>query len=146
MTEGFSERAERVDSLLRSSKVGFIVISGPDSTSMHEAEFLLKRIEQDTLHLDGVLVNKVRPRYLNDVEIGELDEQIKRSMDVKEGPSNAMKLVRNYHNLVEADETARAALRGSLKEDCTVACAPFLSQPISDTDDMRRYARVILTR
>jgi len=146
MTEGFSERAERVDSLLRSSNVGFLVISGPDSTSMHEAEFLLKRIEQDALHLDGVLVNKVRPRYLNDAEIDELDEQIERSMDAKEGPSNALRLVRNYHHLVAADETARATLRSSLKGDCTVACAPFLSQPISDTEDMRRYARVILSQ
>ena len=60
MTEGFSERAAHVDALMASSDVGFVLVCGLGSTSLHEARHLLKRISEDQLHLDGVLVNRIR--------------------------------------------------------------------------------------
>ena len=37
--------------------MGFLVVCGPDGTSLHEAGFLLEH-PADKLHLDGVLVNE----------------------------------------------------------------------------------------
>ena len=138
MTDGFSHRASRVDALLRSGQVGFIVVSGPDGTSLHEAGFLLNRIRTDRLHLDGVLINRARPRWMEEEALGEL-------MKEEDGPSTAEKQAAlAYHRIVAEDERNIARVMGELGPETPVGKVTHFAQSISDLDGLRRFAKKAL--
>ena len=59
--EGFRERAERVQSLLRSPETLFILVTGPDEFRVPDALFFARRLRQAGLNLGPILVNRVHP-------------------------------------------------------------------------------------
>ena len=62
MYEGFKERADQVLDLLRRPSSQFVVVTSPQPPPLREARFFLDRLEQEGLHLAGVVVNRVHPR------------------------------------------------------------------------------------
>jgi len=56
---GFKSRAEKVNALLRSSALGFLIISAPTPTQIDEAVFFEKKLSQEKLALLGTVVNRV---------------------------------------------------------------------------------------
>ena len=69
MTEGFSERAAHVDALWHRG-CGLRPCMWTWRHVLHEARHLLKRISEDQLHLDGVLVNRIRVSELGTAGTG----------------------------------------------------------------------------
>jgi anion-transporting ArsA/GET3 family ATPase len=62
--EGFRERAQAVEQLLRSPKTRFVVVSGPGAERIPDTLFFARRLEQAGYHLGPIIVNRVHPRYL----------------------------------------------------------------------------------
>jgi anion-transporting ArsA/GET3 family ATPase len=62
--EGFRERAQAVEDLLRSPRTRFIVVSGPGEERIPDTLFFARRLEQAGYHLGPILVNRVHPRFL----------------------------------------------------------------------------------
>lgn len=60
--DGFRDRAEAVDRLLRGDATKFMLVVGPRSERLAEATFFARRLEQRGLCLAGVAINRVRPR------------------------------------------------------------------------------------
>jgi anion-transporting ArsA/GET3 family ATPase len=60
---GFSERAQRVDALLRGSESTFLLICSPEHEPADEAIFLRRKLSEQKLPFGGAIVNKVRPDY-----------------------------------------------------------------------------------
>ncbi|MEU3308805.1 ArsA family ATPase [Nocardiopsis sp. NPDC006832] len=58
---GFQERAERTYRLLRTPGTAFVVVAVPDSDSMREASFFVKRLAEDAMPLAGLVVNRTHP-------------------------------------------------------------------------------------
>ena len=61
--EGFRERAQAVEQLLRSPRTRFIVVSGPGEERIPDTLFFARRLEQAGYHLGPIVVNRVHPRF-----------------------------------------------------------------------------------
>ncbi len=62
MYEGFKERADEVLDLLQQPTSQFVVVTAPQPPPLREAKFFLDRLEQEGLHLAGVVVNRINPQ------------------------------------------------------------------------------------
>lgn len=62
--EGFRERAQGVEQLLRSAKTRFVLVSGPGEERIPDTLFFARRLEQAGYHLGPIVVNRVHPRFL----------------------------------------------------------------------------------
>lgn len=63
MASGFSERAQRVDALLRGDDTTFLLICSPENEPVDEAIFFRRMLKEQKLPFGGAIVNKVRPSY-----------------------------------------------------------------------------------
>ncbi|HVG10944.1 MAG TPA: ArsA-related P-loop ATPase [Thermoanaerobaculia bacterium] len=61
--EGFRERAQAVEQLLRSPKTRFVLVSGPGEERIPDTLFFARKLEQAGFHLGPILVNRVHPHY-----------------------------------------------------------------------------------
>lgn len=62
--EGFRERAQAVEALLRSPQTRFVLVSGPGEERIPDTLFFARRLEQAGLRLGPIVVNRVHPRFL----------------------------------------------------------------------------------
>jgi len=62
--EGFRERAQAVEQLLRSPRTRFVLVSGPGEERIPDTLFFARRLEQAGFHLGPIVVNRVHPHYL----------------------------------------------------------------------------------
>jgi anion-transporting ArsA/GET3 family ATPase len=62
--EGFRERAQAVEQLLRGPRTRFLVVSGPGAERIPDTLFFARRLEQAGYHVGPIVVNRVHPRYL----------------------------------------------------------------------------------
>ena len=60
MSEGFRERARRVDALLGDSRTTFLLVSSPRAASISEAAFFVQKLRDADLPFGGAIVNRVR--------------------------------------------------------------------------------------
>ncbi len=60
MTEGFRERAERVNALLADSRSTFVLVTSPRRDAIEEAAFFRQRLREADLPFAGVVANRVR--------------------------------------------------------------------------------------
>lgn len=140
MTEGFSARAKSVDQLLRSEDVGFLVVCGPDGSSLHDAEYLLRRIESDHLHLDGLLINRTRERFISPEDLGEMASNTGQTV----GDPELVSLALEYHRLVEADEESVERVTRRLAPGTPQMRIPHLNKAIADLPGLREYAERLI--
>jgi anion-transporting ArsA/GET3 family ATPase len=61
MTEGFRERAERVNALLADSRSAFVLVTSPRADAVEEAGWFHHRLLDAGLPFAGVVANRVRP-------------------------------------------------------------------------------------
>ncbi len=60
MLEGFTERAGEIEALLRDPICGFVLVVGPDPEQARRAKDFWKRLQQERIHLLGLVMNRVR--------------------------------------------------------------------------------------
>jgi arsenite-transporting ATPase len=61
--EGFRERAQAVEQLLRSPKTRFVLVSGPGEERIPDTLFFARRLEQSGYPLGPIVVNRVHPPF-----------------------------------------------------------------------------------
>jgi anion-transporting ArsA/GET3 family ATPase len=66
MYGGFVERADAVTALLHDPQTSFVVVSTPEPSPLHEAEFFMRELEQRKLRLGGLVLNQVLPDVFHD--------------------------------------------------------------------------------
>lgn len=59
MVDGFRERAERVNELLRDPATSFLIVCGPQGEPIEEAVYFHRKLVEAELPVGGVIVNKV---------------------------------------------------------------------------------------
>ena len=60
MTDGFRERAERVDALISDSRTTFLLVTSPRAASIEEAHYFARKLAAEDLPFGGVVANRVR--------------------------------------------------------------------------------------
>ena len=78
MYEGFKARADQVLDLLQRPSSQFVVVTSPQPPPLREARFFLDRLEQEGLHLAGVVVNRIHPLPEAEAGIDDLREAADR--------------------------------------------------------------------
>lgn len=76
MYKGFVERARSVQRTLEDKRTTFVVVSTLESAPLHEAEFFMEALEEQTFHLGAVVLNKVLPSYLLDAGAARTAERM----------------------------------------------------------------------
>ncbi|MCB1058147.1 MAG: ArsA family ATPase, partial [Acidobacteria bacterium] len=61
--DGFRQRAEEVQELLRSPSTRFILVAGPGEERIPDTLFFARKLAEAGLHLGAVVVNRVHPRF-----------------------------------------------------------------------------------
>ena len=61
--EGFRERAQAVEQLLRSPKTRFVLVSGPGEERIPDTLFFARKLKQAGFHLGPIVVNRVHPYH-----------------------------------------------------------------------------------
>ena len=64
MYEGFVERAQAVERLLRDRRTTFVVVSTLEPAPVREAEFFVSALAERRLHLGALVLNKTLPDFL----------------------------------------------------------------------------------
>jgi len=103
MSEGFRERAERVNALLADSRTAFLLVTSPRRDAVDEAVYFHHRLLDSGLPFAGVVVNRMHDPLPGD-GAGDLDERL--------GPELAAKVADNLQDFRTLAERDRANLRG----------------------------------
>ncbi len=66
MEDGFRERAERVQALLGDSQTSFVLVTSPREESAAEAHWFADRLAEGGLSVEGLIINKTHPRFVEE--------------------------------------------------------------------------------
>jgi anion-transporting ArsA/GET3 family ATPase len=77
MYDGFVERAREVSRLLRDKRTTFVVVTTLEAAPVAEAEFFIKALEDRSLHLGALVLNRVLPAYLLDEQAAAMAHRLK---------------------------------------------------------------------
>jgi anion-transporting ArsA/GET3 family ATPase len=67
MYDGFVERAVAVAALLKAPETAFIVVTTPEPSPMHEADYFVTELAKRKLRLGGVVMNRIAPEAVADL-------------------------------------------------------------------------------
>jgi anion-transporting ArsA/GET3 family ATPase len=159
MSEGFRQRARRVNALLLGSETGFVLAAGPASESVAHAEAFLARLQTSGVPLAGVLLNRARvwpgggPAPAAVPEAGrerEAVEDLAKALagsagsDAETAARAAIHAASEYASLVRRDEEATRALRAEASAlGCFWRRVPELPRDIHDLDGLARVAEAL---
>ncbi len=150
MHSGFVERAEEVETTLRSRRTAFVVVSTLDPAAVVEGAFLVDELAARHLHLGSVVVNRVLPSFLADREAGDAAQRlvddaaaIALSLEAIADVSLLEQVLREIggsfldYGVVA---TRQGELRRELVSGRPFAVVPWLATEQSDTEGLVRVA------
>ncbi len=140
MEEGFRDRAARVVEILGQSETRFVLVTSPRRDAIEEARFFAEKIGDHGLAVDALVVNRVHPRFGDEVSAGlRARADTLRELDV---PGRAAREARDrlaarYRNLADFNEIAereRAQIETVRIRTRTAAVAfvPYLAHDVHD--------------
>ena len=130
MTEGFRDRAERVNALLGDSRTAFVLVTSPRRDSIEEAAFFWHRLREADLPFAGVVANRVN-RADGPADRAELERLL--------GEPLARKVLRTYEDdrrLAERDRRNLTELRRRLGRK-PILEVPNLDHEVHDLGGLR---------
>ena len=79
--EGFRQRAQEVQELLRSPSTRFLLVAGPGQERIPDALFFARKLQEAGLHLEAVVVNRVHPKFsIPDTPQGGIEDPLSDGM------------------------------------------------------------------
>ena len=149
MYEGFKERADQVLDLLQRPSSQFVVVTSPQPPPLREARFFLDRLEQEGLHLAGVVVNRIHPQPDVDATVDDLRHGARRLDD--EGGKDEAAVADGLRLLADL-----AGLAGRERRDVEAALfgrrigalveVPLLRTDVHDLDGLTAIADTLTAR
>ncbi len=154
---GFARRANEVGRLLRHPSVGFVLVAGPDTATVHEMLFFARRLHREAMHVAAVLLNRVRkpPAGLSDPHDvpspQETEARLWREAPVRMHPralvrDTAAALVaatRNYLTLAEGDVQAIQTITRAVPAHTAVLRVPLLDFDVHDLTSLAAFADAV---
>jgi anion-transporting ArsA/GET3 family ATPase len=133
MTEGFRERAEKVNALLADSRSAFVLVTSPRADAVEEAGWFHHRLLDAGLPFAGVVANRVRPAVPKGDPSAELAELLG-------DPGLARKVLRTFEEdrrLAAKDRRNLAALAKRLGRKPMIEI-PHLDDDVHDLAGLAR--------
>ena len=137
MEEGFRERAQTVDALLRDPGTAFVLVTSPRRDATEEAQYFAKRLADHDQTVAALIVNRVHPAFGDESP----DGLRARAADLRAHPDGdaeaAHRLALLYDNLADfrliADEERRHIEEFQESTGAaTVVYVPYLSHDVHD--------------
>jgi len=134
MTDGFKERADRVNALIGDSRTTFLLVTSPRAASIQEAAYFQRKLRNEDLPFGGVIVNRMRdpvrarpgPKLEKELT-GLLDEKLAGKVN---------RTVEEYGALAERDAANLEGLRKSIGRKPMIT-VPELPGDVHDLDGLR---------
>ncbi len=144
MLGGFTTRAREIEVLLRDPSCGFVLVVGPDPGQARRAADFWTRLQQEKVHLLGLVVNRVRTwpgsgpiPELGDAEAKRVTEWLGKQLAKRDPPFDPERVARNLLGTL----AQQAALAGrdarvcaSLEEDLGLSPETVLKIPLFSED------------
>ena len=152
MFEGFENRARIVEELLYGEPTGFTVVTAPDTLSTEEAIFFYDKLGDDALNVDGFVVNKVHPRWVDSTQIddgiddsvAELDDHL--DMPSIDADSISERLVENAEQFqlrADQDTSSIETMADELPADLPILRVPYFNRDIHSLSGLDKARREI---
>jgi len=145
--EGWDERVQRVEALLRSRDSAFFLVATPEEQVLSEADYFCSKIEEHSITLRGVLFNRVQTElapHLERIDESEISTVIG---DAVTSPSICRRLVQNfarYETQARGDQLRIEQFRADLAPTLPVASIPNFDQDLHDLDGLRRVGEFLV--
>jgi anion-transporting ArsA/GET3 family ATPase len=151
MEEGFRTRAARVVEILGQSETRFVLVTSPRRDAIEEARFFAERIGDHQLSVDALIVNRVHPRFGDELAAGlrarattlrELDVSGRTERDARD------RLAARYQNLAEFNEIAERE-RANIEtvrvrtRSAAVAYVPYLAHDVHDFEALAEVGEIL---
>jgi anion-transporting ArsA/GET3 family ATPase len=139
--EGFEQRVQAVDRLLRARGTAFVLVATPEEQVLGEAEEFCRILAEMEIPLRGMVFNRVQQEAAGDLR--RLDEEWLRSLvarAVKRGDA-AARLVDNffrYETQARGDHVRMEAFRRQLPGRPAIATVPNFEEDLHDLEGLRR--------
>ena len=144
---GVQQRARAVSRLLRSPRVGFVIVTTPEPAAFAESEHLVSQLHALSMPLRAMVVNRVFPDYLGDeaamraaeamAEDQRLADALSRALGTPVDAAAAASTGRSYALLAGlAQRDARRLARLHRTPDVTVTQVPLISQSVSNLEGL----------
>jgi anion-transporting ArsA/GET3 family ATPase len=141
MTEGFAQRATRVQEMLTASTTAFLLVTSAQRESIDEAIWLHRTLAAGGIPFGGVVVNRVHHDILDGREPSELGGALSTTI----GPELARTVAQNFHDyhvLARRDERNIARLEAELG-DAPLLLVPHLDDDVHDLEGLARVHRYL---
>jgi anion-transporting ArsA/GET3 family ATPase len=154
MSEGFAARSRRVEELLRSPDVAFLVVTSPEAAAVDEALFLRETILAEGMPFGAFVVNRVQVEYVPRDRQEGLEERVVAAMCaeralglyspaiVERVARRVVRRFRDVQGLVRNHTAALAQLQQAAGAD-RVFVVPHFAEDIHDLSGLYRFARVL---
>jgi anion-transporting ArsA/GET3 family ATPase len=141
MTEDFSERAARVEQMLRASTTAFVLVTSAQRGPIDEAIWFRRTLDDIGLPFAGVVVNRVH----HDILGGSDASEVRAALADELGAELAARVAENFHDyhvLARRDEQNIARLETELA-DCPLLLVPQLDDDVHDVEGLLRVHRYL---
>jgi anion-transporting ArsA/GET3 family ATPase len=134
MTEGFRDRAERVNALLSDSRTAFVLVTSPRNDAIDEAMYFHRRLREGGLPFCGVVANRVHT--VDGAGTADVEPELTPLL----GEGLARKVARNlddWRDLAERDRRNLDALSSQLGRKPIIE-VPDLDDEVHDLEGLER--------
>jgi anion-transporting ArsA/GET3 family ATPase len=140
MEQGFRDRAQGVRDLMVDGRTAFVLVSSPRRDAVVEAEFFSDKLAQAHIPVQGLVVNRMQPRFVAGWSPEGDRERARALADTALGPLWAN--LADLHALADAEE---AEIGGLVKrvEPAPVARVPLLQTDVHDLHGLAAVGRYV---
>jgi anion-transporting ArsA/GET3 family ATPase len=141
MTEDFSERATRVEQMLRAPTTAFVLVTSAQREPIDEAIWFRRTLDDSGLPFAGVVVNRVH----HDILGGSDASEVRAALADELGAELAGLVAENFHDyhvLARRDEQNIARLETELA-DRPLLLVPQLDDDVHDIEGLLRMHRYL---
>jgi anion-transporting ArsA/GET3 family ATPase len=149
MEEGFRDRAVHVLALLTEGSTSFVLVTSPRRDAVEEAQFFARKLAESEMPVDGLIVNRVHPRFGDERSEGLRARAVtlaamraERDLD-RTAAARLAALYANLADLQEVAERERRQFEGvrDRVEYAAVAYVPFLAHDVYDFGALAEVGR-----
>ena len=141
---GFRERAESTYALLQDPCTAFLVVAAPETDALREASFFVERLQQDSMPLAGLVLNRVHTTEAPDVSAARA-EGAAEDLDETGDHQLTAALLRLHADTMRVRDRERHLLGRftGAHPDIAVVAAPALPGDVHDVEGLEQVAAAL---